>query len=241
MKKFFLLTATAAMMAIPATVNAQDKVEASIGADLVSNYIWRGLKLGGPAIQPCATVSYKGLSLEAWGSYGLAENNDCNEIDFSLSYTLGGFTIGVNDCFTEPLADDNGEYGTDPRFFMYDARRTSHTFTGNIGYDFDIFSVNVHTIFTGADYNESDGKRAYSTYVELAAPFKLGGLEWNAAVGLVAMESDYYETDGLAVTNVTLQAEKEIKITDSFSLPVFGAVTANPHTENVYFTFGISL
>ncbi len=241
MKKLFLLAATTAMMAVPATVNAQDKVEASIGADLVSNYIWRGLKLGGPAIQPSASVSYKGLSLEAWGSYGLAENNDCNEIDFTLSYTLGGLTIGVNDCFTEPLADDNGEYGTDPRFFMFDARRTSHTFTGNIGYDFDIFSVNVHTIFTGADYNESDGKRAYSTYVELAAPFKLGGLEWNAAVGLVAMESDYYETDGLAVTNVTLQAEKEIKITDSFSLPVFGALTANPHTENVYFTFGISL
>ncbi len=241
MKKFFLLAATAAMMALPATVNAQDKVETSIGADLVSNYIWRGLKLGGPAIQPSASVSYKGLSLEAWGSYGLAENNDCNEIDFSLSYTLGGFTIGVNDCFTEPLADDNGEYGTDPRFFMFDARRTSHTFTGNIGYDFDIFSVNVHTIFTGADYNESDGKRAYSTYVELAAPFSLGGLEWNAAVGLVAMESDYYETDGLAITNITLQAEKEIKITDSFSLPVFGAVTANPHTENVYLTFGVSL
>lgn len=34
-------------MAVPATSIAQDKVEASVGADLVSGYIWRGQDLGG--------------------------------------------------------------------------------------------------------------------------------------------------------------------------------------------------
>lgn len=34
-------------MAMPFTAKAQDKVEASVGADLVSGYIWRGQDLGG--------------------------------------------------------------------------------------------------------------------------------------------------------------------------------------------------
>lgn len=34
-------------MTVPATSIAQDKVEASVGADLVSGYIWRGQDLGG--------------------------------------------------------------------------------------------------------------------------------------------------------------------------------------------------
>ena len=37
-------------MAVPATSIAQDKVEASVGADLVSGYIWRGQDLGGVSI-----------------------------------------------------------------------------------------------------------------------------------------------------------------------------------------------
>ena len=32
---------------VPSTMMAQDKVEASVGADLVSGYIWRGQDLGG--------------------------------------------------------------------------------------------------------------------------------------------------------------------------------------------------
>ena len=37
---------------VPSTMMAQDKVEASVGADLVSGYIWRGQNLGGISVQP---------------------------------------------------------------------------------------------------------------------------------------------------------------------------------------------
>ena len=50
----------------PSGMMAQDKVEASVGADLVSGYIWRGQDLGGVSIQPSLGISYKGLSLGAW-------------------------------------------------------------------------------------------------------------------------------------------------------------------------------
>ncbi len=37
--------------AVPVGVQAQGKVEASVGADLVSGYIWRGQDLGNVSIQ----------------------------------------------------------------------------------------------------------------------------------------------------------------------------------------------
>ena len=46
---------------------AQDKVEATVQADLVSKYLWRGQELGHISIQPKASVSWKGLSLTALG------------------------------------------------------------------------------------------------------------------------------------------------------------------------------
>lgn len=40
-------------------------IEATIGADLVSRYIWRGQDYGAVSLQPSLALSYKGLSLEA--------------------------------------------------------------------------------------------------------------------------------------------------------------------------------
>ena len=58
----------AAAVAFPVAAEGQDKVEASVGADLVSSYIWRGQELGDVSIQPSVSLSWKGLSLTAWGS-----------------------------------------------------------------------------------------------------------------------------------------------------------------------------
>ena len=69
-RKMMLLFAVIGL-ASTSGVKAQDKVEASVGADLVSGYIWRGQDLGGASIQPAAGISYKGFSLSAWGSVGI--------------------------------------------------------------------------------------------------------------------------------------------------------------------------
>lgn len=86
MKKSFRKTTflSALAIAVPAMGMAQDKVEASAGADLVSGYIWRGQDLGGVSIQPTLSVSYKGFSLSAWGTAGI-EKEDTKEIDLTLA------------------------------------------------------------------------------------------------------------------------------------------------------------
>ena len=86
--KFRMIAIALLSAAMPFTAKAQDKVEASVGADFVSNYIWRGTDCGGVSIQPSMGVSYKGLSLIAWGSVGI-DKEDAREIDLTLGYNTG--------------------------------------------------------------------------------------------------------------------------------------------------------
>ena len=101
------------------------------------------------------------------------------------------------------------------RYFLYDANKTSHIFEAN--------------------------KRAYSSYFEISATFKLASVDWSATVGAVPYATDFYGVDGFAVTNLALKATKDIKVTDSFSIPVFAQVAGNPNTQKAYLVFGFTL
>ena len=144
-------------------------------------------------------------------------------IDLTAAYTVGGFHIGVTDYWFNSPND---------KYFAYKAHETSHVFEGNIGYDFGPLAINWYTNFAGNDGVNKDGDRAYSSYVELAAPFKLASLDWTATVGAVPYRTSFYaKANGFAVTNLGLKACKDIEITNSFSVPVFAGVYANPSTQ----------
>lgn len=216
------------------TALAQDKMETTVGGDVVSNYVWRGQDLGSAALQPTLGVGYKGLSLSAWGSCPLADAADTKEMDLTLAYCVGGLNIGVTDYWFSA--------GLDPeaRYFKYDAHGTNHVFEANIGYDFGFASLQGFTNFSGNDY-KADGERAYSCYVEVAVPFRLATVDCTATAGVVPNESALYGTSGFAVTNLALKATKDIKLTDSFSIPVFGQLVGNPCAQKAYLAFGLTL
>ena len=217
------------------TAFAQDEIETTISGDIVSSYIWRGQDLGSTSIQPTLGIEYKGLSLTAWGSYGLTDPADTKEFDLTLGYSVGGFNIGVTDYWLNAGGDPEN------RYFRYNAHSTNHVFEANIGYDFGVASLQWYTNFAGNDGVNNDGKRAYSSYVEANIPFKLGSVDWTATAGAVPFATDYYGTTEFAVTNLSLRADKEIKVTDSFSIPIFGQVTANPYTKKAYLVLGLTL
>ena len=232
MKKRFVL---AMMLVASATAIAQDEIETTISGDIVSSYIWRGQDLGSAAVQPTLGVGYKGLSLTAWGSYGLVNTADTKEFDLTLAYTTGGFNIGITDYWFSAGLDP------DARYFKYDAHGTNHVFEANIGYDFGPLSLQWFTNFAGNDGLNKDGKRAYSSYVEVAVPFRLATVDWTATAGVVPWATTSYGTSGFAVTNLALKATKEIKVTDTFSIPVFGQVVGNPCSQKAYLVFGFTL
>lgn len=232
MKKIVLLA-----MGLLAGVStyAQEEVETTVAADVVSSYIWRGQDLGSAALQPTLGIGYKGLSLTAWGSYGIADPADTKEFDLTLAYSVGGLNIGITDYWFNT--------GLDPqnRYFKYNAHSTNHVFEANIGYDFGVASLQWFTNIAGNDGANEDGNRAYSSYAEVAVPFKLATVDWTATAGAVPFATDFYGTTGFAVTNLSLRADKEIKVTDTFSIPVFGQIAANPCSQKAYLVLGISL
>ena len=234
MKKTILF-AMGLAMSMMAFAQGEDKVETTLGADFVSSYIWRGQDLGSTAVQPTFGVGYKGLSLTTWGSYGLVNPADTKEFDLTLAYTIGGLNIGVTDYWFTTGGDPDG------RYFRYNAHGTNHVFEANIGYDFGVASLQWFTNFAGNDGVNKDGKRAYSSYVEATVPFALGGVDWAATAGVVPFATDFYGTTGAAVTNLSLKASKEVKVTDTFRLPVFGQVVANPCSQKAYMVLGVSL
>ena len=117
--------------AVPTGLQAQDEVEASVGVDLVSGYIWRGQDLGNVSIQPAASISYQGFSLSGWGSVGF-EKEDTKEFDLTLGYAYKGFSISVTDYW----------FNTGPGYFHYGSTNTSHVYEAQVGYDFGLLALN---------------------------------------------------------------------------------------------------
>jgi len=229
MRKTFVLLACACSMllASPEALFASEPLKADISADLVSSYIWRGQKLDGASIQPTLGLEWGGLSLSGWGSTGLT--GDYAELDFTLAYTVGGFTVGLTDYW---CADSKTKY------FDF-TPETPHVAEINLGYDLGFLSVNWYTNVLGAVGCKADGAKAYASYVELAAPFSLGGLDWSAAVGASPWENDYYGTSGFAVVNCSLTASKELEI-GTAKIPVAATLMANPSTEQMFFALALS-
>lgn len=237
--KYYILLSLLSIITFP--LHAQDSVpslrgraggesaEAALGVDLVNQYIWRGQDLGDVSLQPTLGVAWKGLSLSAWGSIGISNFNDDKEMDLTLGYSVAGFNVGVTDYWFS-----QGSY------FQYKAHKTTHLWEANIGYDFGFLSLQWYTNFAGADGLNNDGKRAYSSYLELAAPFGLGGLDWSASLGVVPWATSSYNANGFCITNVSLRATKDFVIKEKYHLPVFAGLTANPRDEKVYLLFGVS-
>lgn len=241
MKKIFFLTAmclcTASAVRAQQTETTADStaacpVEVHAGIDIVSQYVWRGLKLGSASLQPTASISWKGLSLEAFGSVGFVDTNDPYEIDFTLSYSIKGFSVGIIDYWNTEA---------DPRYFYYKQADTGHVFEAFLGYDFGFLNVSWQTIFAGADGVNKSQNRAFSSYLEVNAPFSLWTCDWLGTLGVVPYATSYYDTNGFAVTNVSLRCTKEIPLGRRFKLPIYAQVMANPNAKSFYFVGGFTV
>lgn len=226
MKKFFLIIMAVASVA---TAGAQDKVQAIMGADLVNQYIWRGQDLGNVSLQPTLGLAWKGLSLSTWGSVGITRAEDTKELDLKLAYTNSGFNVGICDYWF-----------SDGSYFQYKAHKTTHIWEANIGYDFGFLSAQWYTVFAGNDGQNKSGDRAYSSYFELKAPFRLAKLDWEACLGVVPYATSNYNANGFCVTNVGVKATKDFVIKEKYHLPVFVGLTANPRNEKMYLICGLS-
>ncbi|MDR3297373.1 MAG: hypothetical protein LBS94_03965 [Prevotellaceae bacterium] len=252
----------AAMMAAPVCGWAQsaeaadDGLKFSAGADVVSSYVWRGAYCAGLSAQPSLGLEWKGVSLGAWGSVDLL---GYKELDFALGYSIAGFDITVTDYWWsgEDAYDYFSRFDDNLDGAAIESVTTSkHMFEAALAYTLPIekFPLKLawSTFFAGYDYKLDDDLkpvRAFSSYVELSLPFTVKSVELEAALGVRPFKSPIYESSAnqqswyssdFAVVNLSLKASKEIKITDSFSLPLFTQLIFNPNAEDVFLVVGLS-
>ena len=75
--KIIIASILGAAVTFSSAASAQEKVTVNGNIDLVNNYVWRGMdQNSGFSVQPTLGLSYKGLSLSAWGSQSLTNNAD---------------------------------------------------------------------------------------------------------------------------------------------------------------------
>jgi hypothetical protein len=219
-------------------IYAQSKIDVDLGVDIVSSYICRGMKVAGTSIQPSLSASVGGFSLSAWGSTDFSGNEGTKEVDFTAAYETGGLKLAVTDYWD----DGEGVY----RYFSYPAEgNRGHLLEAIAGYTLPEsfpLSVTWKTFFLGRGNKKENGDNSYSTYVELAYPFSVKGMDMGISTGFTPWENATLHTSkGFKVISVMLNASKSIKITDSYSLPVFARIIANPAVEDIHFVFGISI
>lgn len=189
----------------------------SIGADVVSRYVWRGTDFGNAAaVQPGISYSIGSLEVGAWGSWAINGAADGNENDLYASYSIGSFAITLTDYFFpgytgDDLIDDFGEEG-------------GHTFEIGLGYEISKFSFLAAMNVAGSDTDNSKyAEIGYSLY---------SSEEMSASLFAGIGDYAYVEEDDFNICNVGLSVSK-----GAYS----AAYIINPDKKTSFLTFCFSL
>ncbi|MGC9152071.1 MAG: hypothetical protein ACP5F6_09995 [Microbacter sp.] len=239
-KKMFLKRVIVSMLfTYPLVFNVMaqelEKSHFSVGADVVSSYVWRGIpqegsKGGTPNIQPAVTYANGVFSLGAWGS--TAFSGEVKEIDFSA-------TLSMSNTLSFTLTDYN--WNNHRNYFNYQAHGTDHILEATFSYagvqSFPL-SLTANSMFFGDDKNEN-GKNAYSSYIELNYPLtSMAKIFMGASLVNSPM---VYSNLHFAVINLGMRVAKMFKISDTFSMPLYGVIGCNPQMGKAFFVAGFTL
>ena len=158
--------------------------ETTIGADVVSRFVWRGTDYGNAAaVQPGIETAVGPITVGAWGSWSISpgpSDASGNECDLYASTTVGPVGFTLTDYFFPSYT------GADSLFNM-----DKHVIELSAGLDISSISILVASNLSGDDDN--------STYLELTyGAFSLG------------LGNGFYSTDGeFAPVSIGVSASRD--------------------------------
>ena len=201
----------------------------SASALVTSNYIWRGLYVGGPSVQLDATVGYAGFYANMWWNIGAGDWTFSSlkpEVDVAIGFSRWGLSVYYLHCFYfDHYAD-----GTMSHFFDFRNNTQGGTtgewrviynrpvYTNKRGWTTSVNGLCAVRTFSRDGYyaeasmleGEKEWKRAYSTYIEVGVD-QTWGQDWSLAarLGITPAKSIYtfYKGD-FAVALVGLKLNK---------------------------------
>ena len=209
--KFTLLT-------IVALFSTNISYSQDFGADLVSSYVWRGTQFGsGSHIQPYMDIGSGNLTGGVWGSFPTSAKGGGNELDLWMSYDFGPLALTITN-YTFP--GEGGVYSKDEGLF-----------------NGDYTELSASTSIGGVDLSAGYFTEVEALYIELGT--SIGAVD--VALGYGDDQSDpFYADGGSGLVNMSFSGSKDIQISDSYALPVFGSFIINPEAETAFLVFGIS-
>lgn len=198
---------------------AQQKSKFTVGADLYSNYIFRGTRFGqGPSVQPAVKYINGGFTAGVWGSF---DANGYSETDPYISYAFPfGLSLGLTDYYYPGL-----------EVFDLSKAEGSQALEINSGFTKGGLTLSANYIINEAGGAASAGE---DTYFQAGYAFNYFSLFAGAGTG-------WHTSDGkFDLCNIGIGTTKEIRLTDSFSIPVIGQIILNPDREQLYVVAGFS-
>lgn len=211
------------------------------GADIVSNYMWRGLREAGVSFQPSLSFSVGAFSIAAWGSTDFAAAS-YREMDLTLAYRVGPVDLSLADIYcVSPAGEKRDSYG----YFSF-GKGSPHRIEAGIRWRISeqvpVTLAWYTTLFGGSDYNAA-GKRVFASYFEISYPFTFKGIDLEAGIGMVpwnaygvyGIDRDFY------VQDVHFNAGRSWRFEGLAGLEfgIFTSVSWNPALEDVNFTGGL--
>ncbi len=201
----------------------------SVGAELNSAYLYRGINYGGLSLQPEASLGYGGLAVTAWGNIGPDNNQFIEftpELDITLSYSIFGFTVGATHFYyfdeSPYFGFKDGSSSQIEAFAEFDLGELVEKLPLRVGW---------YTLVAGEDWNPITNQRAYSSYLEVEMDFELPlGFYLTPTVGMTPWGSYYTDYEGdFAVNNVSLKAGWCLELGDHFTLDVYAQGMLNTY------------
>lgn len=205
----------------------------TVGSDAVSSYLWRGMELSGPGIQPSAYFDYEkgdwALSMGAWASKSFVKG-DYNELDLSVEVTWRNITLSLMNYREYYGAEFGGSY-FDLGLSLTMSEAIPVTFSW-----FSVFQPADGFMDGGSGY---DWQSAFPSYFEVAYDFSLSVVDFTIAAGLLPFASDYYGNDDFGPCNLNIVAGHEFELKHGGSLPISAQVMYNPMWRECF--WGVSI
>ena len=242
MKKLFIILSVLFLQLGSSTLSAYDfeHVSLSGGADINSNYLFRGSTYGGLNVQPWIEFNYRWFTVGVWNNLGAGNYFDnfktfVPETDIYFSITSPGdwVTLSVVHYY---YYDGSG-------FFSYKNDRDNSTQT-ELGLEIRFsenypFVLNINTMVGGGDCYAWDGtyldKKLYSTYISLKYEYEVSeNIYIEPEIGFSPYKScyTYYnpetgEHSPFALNNISLKGIYTIYPGEIISISLLGQVHTN--------------
>lgn len=226
MKNLLLAASMLSLTAIAPSAFAQDDgIYPTSSIASVSEYVFRGVSLGGASIQPSTEIGTSfGLTVGAWYSAGLGSDSDvqADEIDLYANYSVpfeGPFSVDIGGTYYH--------YPQSGSFFeTEDGAAGSYEFYGSVGLKNAPLSP-VLTAYYDVTLENLTLEGALVHNIDLPRP------GWSADLGLTAGHVDSDQGVNYQWGTATIAAKKDV--TDNIDFYISGNFTLNSEDNTLGF------